>query len=80
MFCFTRVSTGGQQLHSQIDALKKAGVPEKFIFIDKASGAKSERLVLDNWTQGLKSLFTFFLQAPVLRCLATEHSWTEWIA
>jgi len=52
---YARVSTGGQELHSQIDALKKAGVPEKLIFIDKASGAKSERPGLDSCMQELQA-------------------------
>ncbi len=52
---YARVSSGGQELHSQIDALKKAGVPEKFIFIDKASGAKSEHPGLDSCMQELQA-------------------------
>ncbi|MCG8344052.1 MAG: recombinase family protein [Chlorobiales bacterium] len=45
---YVQVSINGQELHSQIDSLKKADVLEKLIFIDKASGAKSEHPGLDS--------------------------------
>jgi DNA invertase Pin-like site-specific DNA recombinase len=44
---YARVSTNGQELRLQTDALQKAGVPKKLIFIDKVCGAKSERPGLD---------------------------------
>lgn len=45
---YARVSTNGQELQLQIDALVKAGVPKKLIFVDKVSGAKSARPGLDD--------------------------------
>lgn len=41
------MSTNKQELELQLDALLKAGVPKKLIFVDKISGAKSARPGLD---------------------------------
>jgi DNA invertase Pin-like site-specific DNA recombinase len=44
---YARVSTNKQELELQLDALLKANVPKKLIFVDKVSGAKSARPGLD---------------------------------
>ena len=44
---YARVSTNGQELRLQTDALQKAGVPKKLIFIDRVSGARPARPGLD---------------------------------
>jgi len=44
---YARVSTNGQELQLQTDALLKVGVPKKLIFLDKVSGAKTARPGLD---------------------------------
>ncbi len=47
LFGYARVSTSQQSLAIQINALKEAGVIEKRIFADKASGSHSQRTGLD---------------------------------
>ncbi len=47
MIGYARVSTDGQDLDLQIDALRKHGVTENLLFTDKVSGAKTERPGLD---------------------------------
>src|SRR5208337_149792 len=44
---YARVSTCGQELQLQTDALLKAGVQKKLIFVDKVSGSKAARPGLD---------------------------------
>jgi DNA invertase Pin-like site-specific DNA recombinase len=51
---YARVSTNGQELRLQHDALLKAGVTKKLIFVDKIGGAKSARPGLDDCLRELK--------------------------
>ena len=44
---YARVSTNTKELQLQTDALQKAGVQKRLIFLDKISGSKSERPGLD---------------------------------
>ena len=44
---YARVSTGEQDLSLQLDALQQAGCDTAAIFVDKSSGAKTERPGLD---------------------------------
>lgn len=44
---YARVSTGEQDVQLQLDALRQAGCREEDLFIDKASGARTERPGLD---------------------------------
>jgi DNA invertase Pin-like site-specific DNA recombinase len=54
MVGYARVSTNGQELQLQIDALLKAGCAKKSIFTDKVSGSKSARPGLDECLAHLK--------------------------
>ena len=44
---YARVSTADQNSDHQLDALRRAGVSEKDIYVDYASGAKASRPRLD---------------------------------
>ena len=52
---YARVSTGDQDVQLQLDALKAAGCEEQDIFVDKASGARSNRPGLDSCIDNLNS-------------------------
>ena len=44
---YARVSTRDQELQLQLDALEKAGCSQSNVFVDTASGARTERPGLD---------------------------------
>jgi DNA invertase Pin-like site-specific DNA recombinase len=51
---YARVSTTGQELQLQLDALKSAGIAKGDLYTDKASGSKAARPGLDRCLQALK--------------------------
>ena len=51
---YARVSTNGQDLQLQTDALLRSGVPKKLIFVDKVSGANAARSGLDECLEQLR--------------------------
>jgi len=55
MIGYARVSTHEQNLDLQVDELKKSGCERKNIYIDKISGAKSDRPGLNECLKKLKS-------------------------
>jgi len=52
---YARVSTDDQDLSLQIDAITKQGIPTTAIFMDKVSGAKTERPGLSKCLAALQS-------------------------
>ena len=54
-FGYARVSTDDQNLSLQIEALTKHGIPKPHIFMDKVSGAKTERPGLSKCLATLQS-------------------------
>jgi DNA invertase Pin-like site-specific DNA recombinase len=51
---YARVSTRDQKAHLQLDAAKKLGVPVERIFVEKASGIRHDRPVLEKALAALK--------------------------
>ena len=51
---YARVSTGGQDLDLQLDALEECGGAKKLIFTDKASGASWDRAGLETCVNHLR--------------------------
>ena len=52
---YARVSTDDQDLSLQIDALMRQGIPKTAVFMDKLSGAKTERPGLTKCLETLQS-------------------------
>jgi DNA invertase Pin-like site-specific DNA recombinase len=55
LFGYARVSTDDQDLSLQVDALQQHGIPKTAIFMDKVSGAKTERPGLTKCLESLTS-------------------------
>jgi DNA invertase Pin-like site-specific DNA recombinase len=55
LFGYARVSTDDQDLSLQLDALQQHGIPKTAIFMDKVSGAKTERPGLTKCLESLTS-------------------------
>ncbi len=55
LFGYARVSTDDQDLSLQVDALQQHGIPKTAIFLDKVSGAKTERPGLTKCLESLTS-------------------------
>ena len=55
LFGYARVSTDDQDLSLQIDALQQHGIPKTAIFMDKVSGAQTERPGLTKCLESLTS-------------------------
>ncbi len=56
---YARVSTVKQDLDRQIDALEKAGIPRERIYVDKKSGATTDRL-------GLREVLAYAREGDVI--------------
>ncbi len=52
---YTRVSTDGQNLNRQIDALMAAGVSKKHLYCEKMTGTKSDRPELNRLINDLET-------------------------
>ena len=55
---YARVSTTDQKMDLQVDALKKAGVEDDWIYQEQASGVKTNRPELDVCLRTLRSAVT----------------------
>jgi DNA invertase Pin-like site-specific DNA recombinase len=54
-FAYGRVSTADQNTDHQLDAFRRAGVPEEHVYVDRTSGAKASRPQLDVLLKVLRS-------------------------
>ena len=70
---YARVSTQDQDVKLQIDALAKAGCSKNMIFIDKISGAKSER-------PGLEQCLAALTEGDTLLVWRLGQAWSLYAA
>jgi hypothetical protein len=73
---YARVSTDDQDLSLRIDPLQQHGIPKAAIFIDKESGAKTERpgltRCLESHTSGDKGVLAFVSRWRSSQMMAAE--------
>lgn len=63
---YARVSTTAQHLDRQIDALEAAGVPPERVFVDKRSGATTQR-------EGLQALLAYARPGDLVLCYTLDR-------
>ena len=71
---YARVSTDDQDLSLQIDALTKQGIPPSSIFMDKISGAKTERPGLTKCLETLRHPRRLAVGSPGPLDAASDHA------
>ena len=74
---YSRVSTHDQDLTLQLDALRPAGCAEDHLFVDQASGAKTDRPGLDACLAALEAGDTLLVWR-LDRLGRSSPTWSSW--